>query len=98
MKSIVVSALLLACVALVHSGCLPKKYPESRDLCSCNTRYDYPYCPPTYLNHYQHNYITAVPHKGAPYYGYPYGECSSCREYTQVVGVEEPLCKKCSGH
>uniref|UniRef100_A0A182NIU4 Uncharacterized protein n=1 Tax=Anopheles dirus TaxID=7168 RepID=A0A182NIU4_9DIPT len=93
MRSLIALIVLVACIALVHSNCLPNKYPYTRDRCYVNNYQEYPPQRQNHLNYYQHNYVVPDRHDGYPYFGYPYGECSSCRSYqTEEVQVVKPDC------
>uniref|UniRef100_A0A182JFT0 Uncharacterized protein n=1 Tax=Anopheles atroparvus TaxID=41427 RepID=A0A182JFT0_ANOAO len=93
MKSIVAFALLVACVAMVQSGPQPRKYPETRNQCYLDTYNEYPLKRLDHVRYYMHNYNYPEQHDGSPYFGYPYGDCSSCRLYqAEEVGVVKPDC------
>uniref|UniRef100_A0A182PRX4 Uncharacterized protein n=1 Tax=Anopheles epiroticus TaxID=199890 RepID=A0A182PRX4_9DIPT len=98
MRAVIAFAALIACIALVHGGCMPRKYPVTRGNCYTNKYYEYPLMPQNYENYFMHNYVKPTPNDGYPYFGYPYGECSSCRKYqTEEVAVVKPDCP-CQQH
>uniref|UniRef100_A0A6E8VPX0 Uncharacterized protein n=1 Tax=Anopheles coluzzii TaxID=1518534 RepID=A0A6E8VPX0_ANOCL len=93
MRSLIALIALFACVALANAGSLPHKYPYTRGRCYENSYHEYPLMPANFDNYFMYNYLKPSPNDGFPYYGYPYGECSSCRKYqTEEVAVVKPEC------
>uniref|UniRef100_A0A182Y7Y9 Uncharacterized protein n=1 Tax=Anopheles stephensi TaxID=30069 RepID=A0A182Y7Y9_ANOST len=98
MRSLIVLIAVVASVALVHGGCLPNRYPTTRDHCYRDTYDEYPMQRQNFENYYMYNYVRPFPHDGHPYFGYPYSDCSSCRSYqTEEVAVVKPDCP-CQHH
>ncbi|KFB51486.1 AGAP006549-PA-like protein [Anopheles sinensis] len=93
MKASIVFILFIGCITMALCRPQPRKYPETRNQCYFDTYYDYPLKRVDPVRYYMYNYNYPEQHEGHPYFGYPYGECNSCRLYqTEEVGVVKPDC------